>query len=120
MIDLDKLWSKWSAPHHDETLIDSLNAHEARQTMRDMVGDIDELVKLVTEVRAYGQARSALSEAHGKWEAGGKPLSREFSTFGAYVDARTTYRAALDRIEALAVQLAGGDVRKACEGQVQS
>jgi len=116
VINLDKLWSKWSTPHHDETRIDSLNAHEARQTMRDMLDDIHDLVKLVTTVREYGKARIALSKAHEAWVAANKPDESTAPKLLAWLEARAKHRAAIDRVEALAVQLAGGDARRVCEG----
>lgn len=116
MIDLDKLWSKWSAPHHDETLIDSLNAHEARQTMRDMLIDIHDLVRLGATVREYGKARIALSQAHEAWVSANKPNESTAPKLLAWLDARAKHRAAIDRLEAVAVQLAGGNVRRVCEG----
>lgn len=124
MIDLDALWSKWSAPFADETLIDSLNAHEARQTMRDMLGDIHDLVKVVTAVREYGKARVAQSEAFEAWvdqlgAVGAERHERNLQASLRLDETRDGCRIALDRVDAIAVQLAGGDVSKVCEGQVQ-
>lgn len=40
MIDLDAIRARWSAPHHDDTMIDALNAYEARQCVRDLLADL--------------------------------------------------------------------------------
>lgn len=40
MIDLDAIRARWSAPHHDDTMVDALSADEARQCVRDLLADL--------------------------------------------------------------------------------
>ena len=114
MIELDAVVQRWSAAWSGDADPWSLPAHEARALVERAVTDLHDLVRLAVEVRAYGRARVALSEAHEAWVAAGKPEAGP--TRDDWHEARAAHRAALDRIEAIAVQLAGGDVERVTGG----
>lgn len=93
----------------------------ARRNLHDQaLEDIHALVRVVVELPAYGKVRIALSEAHEAWVRAGKPEGAQARTFAAWMEARQQHRRAIDRIEAIAVQLAGGDVGKVCRGEVSN
>ena len=111
---LDEVISRWSAAWSGDADALSLPAHEARALVERAVTDLHDLVRLAVEVRAYGKARVALGEAHEWWLVAGKPEAGP--TRDDWHEARASHRAALDRIEAIAVQLAGGDVERVTGG----
>lgn len=117
MVDLQAIADRWAPVFNGFINLNRVSADELREKLGEMAEDIHDLLKLALEVRAYGKARIALSDAHTAWVAAGKPL--EFHpTREAWHSARAAHRKAIDRIEALAVQLAGGDVAKVCKGDL--
>lgn len=87
----------------------------ARRNLHDQaLEDLHSLVRLALELRTYGRARGALSETHEAWVRAGKPEGAQAPAFVAWMEARAAHHRALDRIEAIAVQLAGGDVGMVC------
>lgn len=147
MIDLEKLIARWAPAFSGQADIDGLAGtaltaiEEALDTpaiafggevMRNLVAevrarrnlhdhaleDLHALVRLALELRTYGRARGALSETHEAWVRAGKPEGAQAPAFVAWMEARAAHHRALDRIEAIAVQLAGGDLRKVCESEV--
>lgn len=110
MIDLAAITARWSAAFNDPAMIDALPTYAARQLLHQLVGDLHDVLRLAQEVRAYGRARIAMSEAFEALDGFDAAL------VAAHREARGAHMAALDRIEAIAVQLAGGDVRRVCGG----
>lgn len=86
-----------------------------RRRLHDLaIGDLHDLVKLAAVVRAYGKARIAVSEAFEAWEPT-TGVKRE-KTGDLLNAAHRVREEALDRLEAIAVAMAGGDVRRVCGG----
>lgn len=91
-----------------------------RRKLHDLaLGDLHDLVKLALVVREYGKARIAHSEAFEAFDSAWNRDSDDPPTALARAsnEARRAKDRALDRLEAIAVQLAGGDVAKVFEGE---
>lgn len=119
MIDLTAITNRWRAAFSGDADPQAMNAHEARAGIEQAVEDLHALTKLAAVVQAFGARRMAVAAAFEVWQA-----TLEGGTKDAILSAavqleqeRRQLWLAQDRVERLAVAMAGGDVERVCEGE---
>lgn len=119
MIPLADIVARWSPAFSGQADPQAMNAHEARAGVEQAIEDLHALTKLAAVVQAFGVRRMAVAAAFEVWQA-----TLEGGTKDAILSAavqleqeRHQLWLAQDRVERLAVAMAGGDVERVCEGE---
>lgn len=111
MIAIDRVWAKWAPVFSGDAEPGQLLS---RTLLLDAVSDIHDLIKIASAVREYGAARIALGEASVELKKGKASSVRARAQ--EWSEASDRASRAFDRLAALSVQLAGGDVAGVLDG----
>lgn len=117
MIPLADIVARWAPAFSGDA--QPSNAHEARALVEQAVEDLHGLTKLAAVVQAFGARRIAVAAAFEVWQAtvqGGTPGAIHRAAVQLEHERHQLWLAQ-DRVERLAVELAGGDVVAVCEGE---